>query len=894
MPDLLERLRTALADRYAVESEIGRGGMAVVYLAQDLRHDRRVAIKVLLPELTATLGGERFLQEIKTVAGLQHPHILPLYDSGEAGGLLYYVMPYAEGESLRHRLDRAGQMAVDESVRIAIEVADGLDYAHRQGIVHRDIKPANILLAEGHATIADFGLARAIEAARSDRVTSTGLGVGTPLYASPEQATDQETLDGRTDIYSLGCVVYEMLAGEPPITGATPKMIQARRLSETPTPLHSVRDTVSPALDHVIARALALVPADRYATASEFGQALKAVLFSATPVPPLDLQPTGEYRPPALSRSRRPRVLVALVLGCAILAAGGLLFSRGPLGRAPLQISVGDVTNVTSDVGVEYQPSISPDGGEVAYVQGHIGRSRIVVRGTAESGGGGGVEPAEQTVGRQWGPTWTSDGSAIRFCALSQGGCEWKEVGKLGGFVRSVRTPRASNRIAWSRDGSRAVFAVRDSIFTYAADDGEPALLALHTVDPWGPHSFTWSPDGRWLAYVNGNPGWRDLPNTAPASIWIVDAEGGEPIRVTEEEYLDVSPQWLPDSRHLLFVSNRDGARGVHVVEIGSNGPRGPAMSVLPSSDPHSISISADGKKLAYSRYTVRQNIWAIRLPANGSVSIREAEPVTTGNQMVELHDLSPDGQWIAFDSERRGENDIFKQELSGGSQQLVGDLSGNLYGPVWSPDGAEIAFSDLGQETGGEVLVVPVAGGVPVTIADSPGWDGGPNWSPDGLTVAYESNWPQGGLLNKIWKVSRDSIGAPWGDPVQVTDFECGWPDWDPDGESLLCAASDGWTRVSRDGQVLAHYEASAFGFRSLSLPHFSADGSRIYFVGSAEEGPRGVWAIPADRGDAALVVAFDDPSLTIHEFLTVGPGSLYLTIAEHDSDIRVVDLAW
>ncbi len=275
----------------------------------------RVAIKVLLPELTATLGGERFLQEIKTVAGLQHPHILPLYDSGEAGGLLYYVMPYAEGESLRHRLDRAGQMAVDESVRIAIEVADGLDYAHRQGIVHRDIKPANILLAEGHATIADFGLARAIEAARSDRVTSTGLGVGTPLYASPEQATDQETLDGRTDIYSLGCVVYEMLAGEPPITGATPKMIQARRLSETPTPLHSVRDTVSPALDHVIARALALVPADRYATASEFGQALKAVLLSATPVPPLDLQPTGEYRPPALSRSRRPRVLVALVLG---------------------------------------------------------------------------------------------------------------------------------------------------------------------------------------------------------------------------------------------------------------------------------------------------------------------------------------------------------------------------------------------------------------------------------------------------------------------------------------------------------------------------------------------------------------------------------------------------
>ncbi len=186
MPDLLERLKSALADRYGVESEIGRGGMATVFLAEDLRHERRVAIKVLHPELTATLGAERFLQEIKTVAGLQHPHILPLYDSGEADGLLYYVMPFAKGESLRQRLDRHGQLGVDESVRIAVEVADGLDYAHREGVVHRDIKPGNILLAEGHATIADFGIARAIEAAKADRVTSTGLGVGTPLYASPE------------------------------------------------------------------------------------------------------------------------------------------------------------------------------------------------------------------------------------------------------------------------------------------------------------------------------------------------------------------------------------------------------------------------------------------------------------------------------------------------------------------------------------------------------------------------------------------------------------------------------------------------------------------------------------------------------------------------------------
>ena len=335
MPDLLERLKSALGDRYGIEKEIGRGGMAVVFLAEDLKHHRQVALKVLHPELTATLGAERFLHEIEIIAGLQHPHILPLYDSGDAEGLLYYVMPYAEGESLRQRLDREGQLAVDESVRITVEVADGLDYAHRKGVVHRDIKPGNILLAEGHATIADFGIARAVEAARQERITRTGLGVGTPLYSSPEQATSEETLDGRTDIYSLGCVLYEMLAGEPPLTGATPQMIQARRLSETPTPLHALRDTVPPALDHVIARALARIPADRYATASQFGQALQAVLFASTPGAMGDLSatPPSVTTTPAGNATKRTRRLrfwlpVVAVAGALAVAGTWVLYQR--------------------------------------------------------------------------------------------------------------------------------------------------------------------------------------------------------------------------------------------------------------------------------------------------------------------------------------------------------------------------------------------------------------------------------------------------------------------------------------------------------------------------------------------------------------------------------------
>jgi len=275
MPDLLERLASALTDRYTVEHEVGRGGMAVVFKAEDLRHHRQVAIKVLHPELTATLGAERFLHEIEIIGSLQHPHILPLYESGTADGLLYYVMPFAEGESLRERLDRERQLAVDESIRLAIEIADGLAYAHRKGIVHRDIKPANIMLSQGHAVIADFGIARAVTEAGGQALTQTGMTVGTPAYMSPEQAAGERSVDGRSDLYSLACLVYEMLAGETPFMGGSAQAILAKKLSEQATPISLLRDTVPPAVEHTLTRALARVPADRFTTAEQFATALE-------------------------------------------------------------------------------------------------------------------------------------------------------------------------------------------------------------------------------------------------------------------------------------------------------------------------------------------------------------------------------------------------------------------------------------------------------------------------------------------------------------------------------------------------------------------------------------------------------------------------------------------
>jgi TolB-like protein/Flp pilus assembly protein TadD len=312
------KLADALRDRYVIERELGRGGMATVYLARDIRHKRSVALKVLRPELGALVGAERFQREIELAAGLQHPHILTVFDSGEAAGQLWFTMPYVEGESLRDRLRRERQLPLDDALHIAVEVARALDYAHRHGVIHRDVKPENILLTpDGDTALADLGIARALGPVEA-HLTETGLAVGTAAYMSPEQASGERHLDARSDIYSLGLVLYEMLAGEPPFTGPTAQAILARRFTETPRPLRQIRETVPHAVEHAVATALARSPADRFATAAQFAQALSAPAGSPLP---------GAIAAPHRGR-RRVLAAVALVASGLVVVASGLFAWR--------------------------------------------------------------------------------------------------------------------------------------------------------------------------------------------------------------------------------------------------------------------------------------------------------------------------------------------------------------------------------------------------------------------------------------------------------------------------------------------------------------------------------------------------------------------------------------
>ena len=453
MTERMTRLSTALADRYRIERELGAGGMATVYLAHDLKHERDVAIKVLHPDLGAALGGDRFLTEIRTTARLQHPHILPLLDSGEADGLLYYVMPLVRGETLRARLERERQLPIPDALRVAREVADALQHAHAQGIIHRDIKPENILLQDGHALVADFGIALAVQSAGGQRMTQTGLSLGTPQYMSPEQAMGERVIDARSDVYALGAITYEMLVGEAPFTGPTVQAIVARVLTEEPRRLSAQRKAVPDGAEYAVMRALEKLPADRFESAKAFADALMN--------PSSPELTTSRVRTSVLANTRRwnsmTTTLAVATLVAGSVAAWALLRTRDE------QRDVG--LPPTAPMGLEGTTrkfAVAHDGSFIVY-EAKVGKASQL---WWQSLRGAGVRAIAGSEGATGTPRLSPDDQRVAFTADG----ELRIVSLAGGAVATIAKVQDPTGGGWLPSGQ---------IF-FADDDGR----TLRWVDP--------------------------------------------------------------------------------------------------------------------------------------------------------------------------------------------------------------------------------------------------------------------------------------------------------------------------------------------------------------------------------------------------------------------------
>ncbi len=868
------RLAAALSDRYLLERELGAGGMATVYLAEDLKHHRKVAVKVLRPDLAATLGPERFVREIEVAAQLHHPHILPLYDSGEADGFLFYVMPYEEGKSLRERLDKESELPIRDVVRLLQDIADALAHAHQHGLVHRDIKPENVMLSGRHALVTDFGVAKAVSAATGrQKLTTIGVALGTPVYMAPEQAAADPHIDHRADIYALGVVGYELLTGRPPFTGPTPQAVLAAQVTQAPVPVEQHRSTVPPALAALIMRCLAKKPADRFQSAAEMVPILEALATPSGGTTPFE---TAPYKG-AVPRSA-PRVAYwvggAVLLG--LVAWGGWRLT----GPKPLSIELGNIRQVTREAELEMRPALSPDGREIAYQAGYAGSTDIVVR---DVSGGRPLSLTADWAGPQTAAFWMPDGRTIGFtnqlATTEHSAGTWK-MPRLGGQATQLDS---ADQLALT--GGVTPINRNDSLF--GRRGGGPEFLIRAGLGQV--HSYASSKDGSAVACVVGNGEYlSNLGNVAPSAIWVTP-EGGRPVLVTDSTSLNVSPVWLPDGT-LLFVSNRDGPRDIYAVRLDRSGvPRERPVRLSTGLEPYTVSVSADGKTVAYERFILRRNIYALPIPRSGSVSIREAKPVTTGNQTIEGVDLSADGKWLVYDSNLEGNQDIFVLPATGGEPRQVTRDPGDDFSPDFSADGREIAFHSTRNATR-DIYVIRTDGSGETRLTSDGGQSYRPAFSPDGLSIAY-GNTPSG-----LHLLRRAAFDAPW-QATEPLPVEQGFaPRWSPDGKRLVYmqrGAQEGIGTLTLGGTARTVLEAGTAGFQSATWPNWSADGERLYFRGVTQDGAQGVYEIPVSGGVPRLLVRFDDPAMSVFSGSVLsGNGQFYFAVAEIESDIYVMDL--
>jgi serine/threonine-protein kinase len=789
-----------LADRYAVEREIGAGGMATVYLASDLRHDRKVALKVLNHDLGAVLGVERFLSEIRVTASLQHPNLLPLFDSGSADGLLFYVTPFIEGESLRHKLQREKQLSVDEAIRIGSAVANALDYAHAHGVIHRDLKPENILLQHGQPFVADFGIALAISNAGAGRLTQSGLSLGTPQYMSPEQASGERSIDARTDIYSLGAVDYEMLTGEPPHTGVAVQAIVAKLMTEDVRPIGVLRRAVPSYVDVAVRRALEKLPADRFATAKAFGEAL-------TSPPTLGV---GEPARHAAGINRRPErtSVVRSVLPWAVALAGvGIaawsLMSRDGTSARVLQLSLPIEAPLTFE-SARSLIAATADGSRIGFTASRGGRMEAFVRSLNDETATPlpGAEDAAMLFA-------SPDGKSVGL--LSTNG-DIKTLPLTGGAVRSIA--RSSSLSSPARSTNDLIVFSQGygtGLFGVAATGGSSRPITRLRKEELGHGMPAFLPDGQAIVFtIFSGHGAELAVTTLGGEITRLGIDSAaNPIFVQPDVLLYVHQNG--DVQAIRFDAKRRRTIGRAVTVLQNVAMRGQQPM---------LTVSADGSLLAYIKELPRAQLALI--DSLGVLQVIPADPGRYGTLRV-----SPNGEQIAVDlTSEDGAQDIWIQDLKTGvPNKLTSD--GHSLGPVWSRDGKRISFTRQESETRGLSIYAISADGSdkPRALVAGPGARISGGFAPDDKTLVYQE-------LVEGQPMHVSAI-APGGKPRPVAEAPnatVGQPAVSPDGRWLAYVSN----ATKRDEVFVGPLsggpgkQVSTVGGTS---PAWSRDGKTLYF---------------------------------------------------------------
>jgi tRNA A-37 threonylcarbamoyl transferase component Bud32 len=870
LSNVLSRLSAALADRYGLERELGQGGMATVYLAVDVRHHRHVAIKVLHPELSAMLGSERFLKEIELTANLQHPHVLPLFDSGEADGLLYYVMPFVEGETLRRRLEREQQLPVSEAVRITVDVADALQYAHRHGVVHRDIKPENILLHDGRPLVADFGIALAVQQAGGARMTQTGMSLGTPQYMAPEQAMGDRNVDHRSDIYALAVVAYEMLAGEPPFTGPSSQAIVARVLTEKPRSLRSLRDTVPSHVSEAVHTALQKLPADRFPSAAEFGRALEQPGYrTITSVSATD-------RPDRAAGARLTRwnlVLGGLALGLGVLAAWGWLrpaADSGPRVAWQLPVPIPDSARLSTGF------SLSDDGSFLVYGGGGPANQRLWLR-RAEATKPTPIEGTEEGTY----PTISPDGRRVAF--RRSGGIYLVPAG--GGQATLVAdSVLLSDQPAWLDDDHLVFANMRGLERVDVRGGGREPVTHLDSAAGDGLHLRpSVLPGGAGIVFAI-----QPANDFSPAAsrIAVTKPGGGHSILMPGIAACYAHPG------HLLVV-RADGVVVAVPFDISARRVTGPARTVVSgltvaAFSARRLAVSPSGRMAFLMGNPVTLSD-IVRVLRNG-----QATPVDTGwaESFVSVA-ASPDGHRVAAGLITLTTEEIQVRDLATGGFTRIALPGSQLRGPSFSRDGRTIIFTELATTRLLIRRVTPGSSAPPEQLLKLTDPPLGPALSPDGRTLYYGTFR---GSAEDIFALSLDTPGSR-PRPLLATAARERYPVPSPDGRWLAYFSDEsGRSELfvrSADVTRTERWQVSRSGVARAIPPRWSRDGRELFYF--SRDSLIAARVAPGDAfGIVNQVTLFSTAPYTGFDVLpgggflmirprSLGPGAQQLMLLEH-----------